>query len=150
MTKADKLRPRMRVRWTDEMDAEARRLRESGKKLGEIASMIGVSETLVGRKLRQKTAAESKATAFAVGDRVMYHANVYGNADIDGWIGEVIYVDGTHCPYTVRFDEAWVGGMTEERLTDTRENFMRCWFCREENLSPVEKTKSKEHNRAAV
>ena len=137
MTKADKLRPRMRVRWTDEMDAEARRLRERGKRLREIALVLGVSETLVGAKLRQKAPAKGTAGAFSVEDRVVYHANVCGNTDIDCWEGTVIYVDGTVCPYTVRFEQSWVGGMTEERLSDTRESFMRCWFCREENLSLV-------------
>ena len=140
MTKADKLRPRTRARWTDEMDAEARRLREGGKRLREIALVLGVSETLVGRKLWQKAPVKSSARAFAVGDRVIYHASVYGNTDIDGWEGVVIYVDGTHCPYTVRFEQSWVVGMTEERLSDTRASFMRCWFCREENLSLVADT----------
>jgi hypothetical protein len=132
------------------MDAEARHLRQRGKRLREIAVSLGVSETLVGCKLRQKAPAKGTAGAFSVGDRVIYHANVYGNADIDGWIGEVIYVDGTHCPYTVRFEQSWVGGMTEERLSDTRESFMRCWFCREENLSPVEETKKQTQPHSGV
>lgn len=73
---------------------------------------------------------------FQVGDRVVYHDRVAGNADLDGRHGTVIYVDGTRCPYTVERDEPYPEGLTDFRA---RENGIdpkhgHSWFCREENL----------------
>ena len=79
---------------------------------------------------------------FRVGDRVVYRAVDSGNTDLDGWAGTVIYVDGTQAPYTVRFDEYYHGGITDERCPP-RGGVRRAaaggddWFCREENLSPL-------------
>ena len=140
-------------RWTDEMEAEACRLHRQGQSYAKIAVALGVSSTLVGKHMRAHThraAIGHAGRRFSVGDRVVYHANVYGNTELDGCTGEIIFIDGTECPYTVRFDEPYLAGVTEERVGNVRDNSMRCWFCREENLSLVEKVKTKEHNRTAV
>lgn len=83
------------------------------------------------------------ARGFAVGDRVIYHPNVYGNTELDGCAGTIIYVDGTACPYTVRFDEPYPAGVTEERVGAARENSLRCWFCRKENLEKIKEAKKR-------
>lgn len=134
------------VKWTDDLLKEAVRLRLLGRSLKMIAEELGVSYQSVinhigAAAMRKKNSARS-AGRFAVGDRVIYRANEYGNSDIDGWEGVVIFVDGTACPYTVRFDEAWLGGMTEERLGNKEANSGRCWFCKECNLEAVHDTPS--------
>lgn len=130
----------MAIKWTDEVEREALRLRREGKTYREVAEVLGCSGALVvshiGEAARRKRAhRRDKTERFAVGDRVVYHPNVYGNADIDGWVGTIIYIDHTAIPYTVRFDVAWCGGMSEERVAAKDSNSMRCWYCREENLS---------------
>ena len=77
---------------------------------------------------------------FAVGDRVIYHANVSGNGWLNGMEGRIIYVDGTRCHYTVQFDVPIAEGNTDYRA---RKNGIEpdpwCgWFCREENLTLIE------------
>ncbi|MBR0443662.1 MAG: hypothetical protein IIX15_04910 [Clostridia bacterium] len=135
------------ARWTPAMEAKAAELRAMGWTFAAIGEELGVSYQSVinhigAAAMRKKNSARS-AGRFAVGDRVVYRANEYGNSDIDGWEGVVIFVDGTACPYTVRFDEAWLGGMSEERLGNRERNSMRCWFCREENLSLVGEAKKR-------
>ena len=121
---------------------EALRLRGEGKTYREVAEVLGCSDALVvshiGEAARRRRAhRRDKTERFAVGDRVVYHPNVYGNADIDGWVGTIIYIDDTAIPYTVRFDVAWCGGMSEERVAAKDSTSMRCWYCREENLEAV-------------
>lgn len=126
------------VKWTDDLLKEAVRLRLLGRSLKMIAEELGVSYQSVINHIgaaAQRNKSDGRGGKFKVGDRVVYHPRVFGNADIDGWEGVVIFVDGTHCPYTVRFDAAWIGGMTEQRVGHIARNSMRCWFCREENLS---------------
>lgn len=124
--------------WTDDIEAEAVRLRAQGKSYREIGEELGIGAQIVlnhiGLKAQRKKGC-ARVGKYAVGDRVVYRANEYGNSDIDGWEGTVIFVDGTACPYTVRFDAAWLGGLTEDRTGNANANSMRCWFCREENLS---------------
>ena len=79
---------------------------------------------------------------FAIGDRVRYRAVEFGNSDIDGWEGTIIYIDDTPCPYTVRFNTPWLGGMGEERTGNAKANSMRCWFARECNLEAAEMSQS--------
>ena len=75
---------------------------------------------------------------FKVGDRVMYRAVEYGNSDLDGLAGTVIYVDNTRCPYTVEFDD-WedpTNGITDHRVPNRKQ--YGGWFCRPENLTKLE------------
>ena len=79
---------------------------------------------------------------FKVGDRVMYKAVEYGNGDLDGLTGTVIYVDGTRCPYTVEFDN-WhdvCNGVTDYRARRHKiaPKQYGGWFCRPENLIKLE------------
>jgi hypothetical protein len=132
----------MAIKWTDEVEREALRLRGEGKTYREIAEVLGCSSALVTSHIgetamRRRANRRDKTERFAVGDRVVYHPNTYGNADIDGWVGTIIYIDHTAIPYTVRFDVAWCGGMSEERVAARDSTSMRCWYCREENLEAV-------------
>jgi DNA-binding CsgD family transcriptional regulator/uncharacterized coiled-coil protein SlyX len=132
----------MAIKWTDEVEREALRLRGEGKTYREIAEVLGCSSALVTSHIgetamRRRANRRDKTERFAVGDRVVYHPNTYGNADIDGWVGTIIYIDHTDIPYTVRFDVAWCGGMSEERVAARDSTSMRCWYCREENLEAV-------------
>ena len=132
----------MAIKWDDAVEREALRLRGEGKSFREVAEVLGCSSALVTSHIgetamRRRAHRRDKTERFAVGDRVVYHPNVYGNADIDGWIGTIIYIDHTAIPYTVRFDVAWCGGMSEERVASKDSNSMRCWYCREENLEAV-------------
>ena len=129
-----------RTRWTPALEDKATQLRVLGWTFAAIGEELGVSATLVRTHMglaAQRSKSNGRGGKFRVGDRVVYHPRVFGNTDIDGWEGVVIFVDSTHCPYTVRFDEAWIGGMTEQRVGHIARNSMRCWFCREENLSLV-------------
>jgi hypothetical protein len=79
---------------------------------------------------------------FKIGDRVAYRAVDSGNTDLDGWVGTVVYVDGTLAPYTVRFDQFYRDGITDGRCPargGVRQPASggHDWFCREENLSPL-------------
>lgn len=79
---------------------------------------------------------------FKIGDRVAYRAVDSGNTDLDGWVGTVVYVDGTSAPYTVRFDNFYRGGIIDGRCpvrggVRPVANGGYDWFCREENLTPL-------------
>lgn len=86
---------------------------------------------------------EQQKHKFKVGDRVVYHPVCYGNDDLDGWTGTIVYVDNTRLPYTMRLDDAYGGGMTDKRFSTTEDNINRCWFCREENLERIPKNAKK-------
>lgn len=82
------------------------------------------------------TKKQSARDGFSIGDRVVYHPLRYGNVDIDGREGTVIYIDGTECPYTVLFDEPFAGGLGESRShLPTDKTLGRCYFAKAENLS---------------
>lgn len=87
----------------------------------------------------------AKEHKFKVGDRVVYRANVYGDGWLSGMEGTVIYVDNTCCPYTVEFDVPLADGVTDNRAI-TEDFKPRMWhgrFCREENLEPARKRRTK-------
>lgn len=131
------------ARWTPAMEAKAEKLRAMGWTFAAIGEELGVSATLVRTHMglaAQRSKSNGRGGKFRIGDRVVYRANEYGNSDIDGWEGVVIFVDGTACPYTVRFDEAWIGGMTEQRVGNIAKNSGRCWFAKECNLEAVSRT----------
>ena len=83
-----------------------------------------------------------EAQKFKVGDRVIYHANLWGNGDLNGRVGTVIYVDNTRCPYTVEFN-GWVDVVNAVTDYRAREHGIEPkqyhgWFCRPENLTKLE------------
>lgn len=84
-----------------------------------------------------------KMTAcFKTGDRVRYQVSPdgCGNADLDGCVGTVVYVDGTACPYTVVLDELYTESVTEVR---TERALYNCWWCRAVNLVKIPGPKPK-------
>ena len=130
-----------RTRWTPALEDKAMQLRVLGWTFAAIGEELGVSATLVRTHMglaAQRKKSSGQARKYAIGDRVIYRAREFGNTDIDGWEGIVIFVDGTACPYTVRFDEAWIGGLTELRVGSLAKNSMRCWFAKECNLEAAE------------
>ena len=78
---------------------------------------------------------------FKVGDRVVYNAVGYGNTDLNGKVGTIIYVDNTGAPYTVQFD-GWedihngVHDLRAEKGGIKYPPFSQ-WFCKEENLKKI-------------
>lgn len=77
-----------------------------------------------------------------VGDRVIYYAETWGNGDLNGRVGTVIYVDNTRCPYTVEFSD-WVDVINAVTDYRARKNGIEPkqyhgWFCRPENLKKLE------------
>lgn len=88
---------------------------------------------------------------FKVVDRVIYHPLRHGNEDLEGWTGTVVYVDDTDCPYTVRFDDTFMDGLTDRRFSTKEQDRDRCWFCREENLELMSaETKTKKERKNSV
>lgn len=77
-----------------------------------------------------------KRNKFAVGDRVVYRAGMYGDGFLNGEHGTVIFVDGTRCPYTVEFDRQIQDGVTDNRALKLGINPrpFGARFCAEENL----------------
>ena len=87
-----------------------------------------------------------EAQKFKVGDRVIYYADTWGNGDLNGRVGTVIYVDNTRCPYTVEFN-GWVDVVNAVTDYRAREHGIEPkqyhgWFCRPENLTKLEDEKS--------
>ena len=90
---------------------------------------------------KNPTSADTSAPhRFLVGDRVVYRRRVGGGAALEGLHGQVIYRDSTEAPYTVEFDEAIDGGITDERAIEhgILPRAERGWFCQEANLEPEE------------
>ena len=83
-----------------------------------------------------------KEHKFKLGDRVVYHPVNTGNGCLDGLVGTVIYIDNTHCPYTVEFNDFCDvnTAVTDYRVRDRGAEPMpfHGWFCREENLTLIE------------
>ena len=73
---------------------------------------------------------------FKVGDRVVYQPMRAGNPDIAGWHGTVTYIDSQEACYTVELDDAYIEGMTDERVRANGFEPQRghSWFAKEENL----------------
>ena len=70
---------------------------------------------------------------YKVGDRVIYQARDFGNAELNGAMGTIIKIDNTGCPYTVCFDKVYGFSVWDERVHKKYRD--RLWWCKEENLS---------------
>lgn len=70
---------------------------------------------------------------YKVGDRVIYEARDFGNAELNGAVGTIIKIDNTGCPYTVCFDKVYGFSVWDERVHKKYRD--RLWWCKEENLS---------------
>lgn len=82
-----------------------------------------------------------KKHKFKVGDRVVYNAVEFGNTDLDGKIGTIVYVDSTAAPYTVSFDD-WrdeYNGVHDLRAEKGGAKYppFTQWFCAEQNLTKI-------------
>ena len=53
---------------------------------------------------------------YKVGDRVIYEARDFGNAELNGAVGTIIKIDNTGCPYTVCFDKVYGFSVWDERV----------------------------------
>lgn len=78
---------------------------------------------------------------YKVGDRVVYNAVNFGNTDLNGKTGTIIYVDNTGAPYTVQFDD-WEdvhNGILDLRAEKHGAHYptFSQWFCKEENLKKI-------------
>lgn len=70
---------------------------------------------------------------YKVGDRVIYEARDFGNAELNGAVGTIIKIDNTGCPYTVCFDKVYGFSVWDERVHKKYRD--RLWWCKQENLS---------------
>lgn len=90
----------------------------------------------------QSAEAAPDKPVFKVGDRGIYHVNLWGNGDLNGLVGTVIYVDDTRCPYTVEFDGFYdvANAVTDYRARKhgIEPRQYHGWFCRPENLTKLE------------
>lgn len=93
-------------------------------------------------KPSSKRTSASTNHLYKVGDRVVYHAVEYGNPDLDGKAGTIIFVDNTSVPYTVLFED-WcdpINGIHDLRADRDGRKYkpFAQWFSTEVNLTKVE------------